>query len=547
MSDNWKNLLSQFGIPGPADPPETEKPRRESYSPAERTPEPRQESQYAPEASADRAAENQRTASHRRRASMWGDESEPESSSASKGTNPLPVDPLRELSEIKSEPSVPGFDVPRPAEEPKTPPRRSAWDTLISTLGIKSSTPLEPEPPTAPTVKPTRPSVPAPPQPPDDTWVRMPSREPARRTAREESAYTQSSERRAASPTDETSGFGAGLLNDEGPSSHFGQRPPRRASSQRGFEAPEATSERRSPELDRPPRGERRDTSYRGEAPRAFEPSESVRTEPTGSVFDAESEDDLPPRRRRSRRRGQRQRMGSDFDSSSNEPIGTEGPEVIGPVVSESGQSRGEHADRGRERHRERGRRETTAGHQPERPERLPVRPSRRPSRRETNPEEIFDAAEEDIFTGFGEGLIDESPETEAAPEGTGEELRRPRRRRGRRGRGRGNRPDVGGSSSTDEPIPAHDFESPGFDDDLEDDDEADRLRHRGRTARADLAEDSPVSRRQSRSVAERPARDLPNWIDTVSILVNANIHRRNSGGGGGGPRGQQSGRGNRR
>jgi hypothetical protein len=81
----------------------------------------------------------------------------------------------------------------------------------------------------------------------------------------------------------------------------------------------------------------------------------------------------------------------------------------------------------------------------------------------------------------------------------------------------------------------------------LEDDEEADRLRHRGRTARGDLSEDSAGSRRQSRPVAERPARDLPNWIDTVSILVNANINRRNSGGGGGGPRGQQSGRGNRR
>lgn len=546
MSDNWKNLLSQFGIPGPADPPETEKSRRESFSPAEPTPEPRQEPQHAPEASADRAAENQRTTSHRRRSSMWGDENESESSSAIKGTVPLPVNPLRELSEIKSEPSIPGFDAPSPAEEPKSPPRRSAWDTLISTLGIKSSTPVEPEPP-APTVKPNRPSVPSPPQSPAETWAKMPNREPARPTAREESAYTQSSERRAASPANEASGFGVGLSDDEGRSSHFGQRPPRRASSQRGFDGPEAPSERRTPELDRPPRGERRDTSYRGEAPRAFETSESVRSEPTGSVFDAEPEDDLPPRRRRSRRRGQRQRMGSDFDSNSNEPIEMEGPGIVGPVVSESGPSRGEHADRSRERHRERGRRETTVGHQPERPERLPARPSRRPPRREPDPEEIFDAAEEDIFTGFGEGLIDESPETEATAEGTGEELRRPRRRRGRRGRGRGNRPDVEGTSTTDEPIPAHDFESPGFDDDLEDDEEADRLRHRGRTARGDLAEDSAGSRRQSRPVAERPARDLPNWIDTVSVLVNANINRRNSGGGGGGPRGQQSGRGNRR
>lgn len=266
MSDNWKNLLSQFGIPGPADPPETEKSRSETYSPAEPTPEPRQESQYAPQAPADRAAENQRTTSHRRRSSMWGDESESESGSAVKGTAPLPVDPLRELSEIRSEPTVPGFDAPRHSDEPKSPPRRSAWDTLISTLGIKSSAPVEPLPPD-PVLKPSRPSIPAPPQPPADTWGRMPNREPARPTAREGSAYTQSSERRAPSPSNETTGFGAGFSDDEGRSSHFGQRPPRRASSQRGFEGPESPSERRTPELDRPPRGERRDTSYRGDAP----------------------------------------------------------------------------------------------------------------------------------------------------------------------------------------------------------------------------------------------------------------------------------------
>src|SRR5690606_34031954 len=56
-----------------------------------------------------------------------------------------PSDTLGEMSVVKREPPVPGFDVPesRSPERPEAPVKRSAWDTLISTLGIKPA--AEPE------------------------------------------------------------------------------------------------------------------------------------------------------------------------------------------------------------------------------------------------------------------------------------------------------------------------------------------------------------------------------------------------------------------
>jgi hypothetical protein len=93
----------------------------------------------------------------------------------------------------------------------------------------------------------------------------------------------------------------------------------------------------------------------------------------------------------------------------------------------------------------------------------------------------------------------------------------------------------------------------------LEDDDEAERIRHRSRGSRpeggraagtrpdAGRPEATVEPRRPSRPAADRPDRDIPTWIDTVSLLVNANINRRSTGGNGGGSRGQGGGRERRR
>ena len=60
------------------------------------------------------------------------------------GGNPIPRDPLAEIVIRQPEPVVPGFDVPAPAPVAEKPAKRSAWDTLIGTLGIKPAS--EPEP-----------------------------------------------------------------------------------------------------------------------------------------------------------------------------------------------------------------------------------------------------------------------------------------------------------------------------------------------------------------------------------------------------------------
>lgn len=99
------------------------------------------------------------------------------------------------------------------------------------------------------------------------------------------------------------------------------------------------------------------------------------------------------------------------------------------------------------------------------------------------------------------------------------------------------------------------------FDDDLEDDDQAERLRRRSRTGRSRAGLREPGDRetatvdrepestsRGTDFVADPKSRNVPTWLDTVSLLVDSNIQRRSSSGGGGGNRNQgNQGRGGRR
>jgi hypothetical protein len=104
-------------------------------------------------------------------------------------------------------------------------------------------------------------------------------------------------------------------------------------------------------------------------------------------------------------------------------------------------------------------------------------------------------------------------------------------------------------------------IDAPPFDDDLEDDDEADRLRRRSRGGRSRGGRrpsgdreplpgdrESEPAPRAVDFVADPKARSVPTWLETVSLLVDSNIQRRSSGGGGGGNRNQgNQGRGGRR
>jgi len=141
------------------------------------------------------------------------------------------------------------------------------------------------------------------------------------------------------------------------------------------------------------------------------------------------------------------------------------------------------------------------------------------------------------------------------------DDARRPRRRR-RRGRGRGaretrepqvRREEAEGDTLSDDPIPTS-----AFDDDHEDDEEVAEIRRVRRSrSRGDEPAAEAGGRRSSReSVDERDdrgdkpkRREVPTWLETVEVLVNANIenHKRSGRGGGGGGGGGGRGRGGKR
>lgn len=606
-------LLNQFGIPGPAEPPVSEeaapKPAEPKAAAAGLAKEVPSFAKDLPSSSKAESGLARETPAHpkpptsferptkpgaadapRRRSSMWGDEIEENvpaapMPTASKAAPPPMADPLREMAELrKTEPTVPGFDVPPSTspEPPKAPVKRSAWDTLIGSLGIKSASSPEPEPVPPAAAPPAWKSRPA------AASETLPSETPAReKTAYSGRVESSRSERPAAEdrPSREpipakAGGFGAGLIDsDERPESDARSRHRRGGpadirdptADRRGFDAPRGNR----PEPSREPVGGFEDRDF---VPPVRSRLDDIRADAEPSFREAADDQEMP--RRRSRRRGQRQRIageelgsvveGGEIAGSVREPD-RESLERRSParVVDEERGPRREQAA-GRERRerppreasgRERERESSGRSRPVEGVDRGPARSSRRPPRQEQPRGEAVheisgEALEDDLLVGFGEGLLDDV--AEAVTPGDEERASRPRRRRGRRGRGRGGRSEEAATASPEAPI-ADAYLAPGFDDDLEDDDEAERIRHRSRGSRADAGrsagvrtdtarpEASAEPRRPSRPAADRPDRDIPTWIDTVSLLVNANINRRSSGGGGGGSRGQGGGRERRR
>ena len=101
MSDHWKLLANILGTPGPAEPAAKE-PTKKKF---------------------DVSSEENK----------------------SNVVNPVVRDPLAEIVIRQPEPVVPGFDVPAPPPVAEKPAKRSAWDTLIGTLGIKTASDPEPD------------------------------------------------------------------------------------------------------------------------------------------------------------------------------------------------------------------------------------------------------------------------------------------------------------------------------------------------------------------------------------------------------------------
>lgn len=501
-------------------------------------------------------------------------------------------DPLEAIVAVDREPPVPGFDVPedRSPGAAKTPQRRSAWDALISTLGIRTSSdavgdaiekPAAPEKTSVEKVAPQPRAA----EPRDDRGRDRDDR--GRR--KDQRDYVRDE------PSDEgvDGGFGAGLLESN--------EPARRTAP--GGDEPEAT------ETDRPRGRGRRGGSRRRGRGRDSEAVAKPQSEsdidwelsdiddeigaamPQARATDADlndqpvspgddDRDEFEGRPRRSRRRGQRQMLSVDDLES-----GRTGSTDFGRTAS----ARGADETTDRPRRREEGRREESVsndrnrrmetargessksenarsvdsprgesgrreGGRPERGQR-PPRPRadeaypRAVARSEGSRSESVRGDDdfidfEDDVEGFGSGLLaDPKP-----PAGEGDEPRPRRRRRGRRGRGgapREERPEIeGGAELIDAPDDL--LEAPSaFDDDLEDDVEADRLRRRTRGGRsrggrrsggerepAAVDRDADPAPRATEFGGEAKSRNVPTWLDTVSLLVDANIQRRAAAGG---------------
>jgi len=178
---------------------------------------------------------------------------------------------------------------------------------------------------------------------------------------------------------------------------------------------------------------------------------------------------------------------------------------------------------------------------------------------------------DDDLFLDDDDAPSDTTATESESKEATG----RPRRRRGRRGRGgvgrdREEKPATGRSVSKDDDLSAFDdddddapfaaeLEPKSIDDQLSDDgregdDSAEAIRRgrqrgrgrggesRGRSEQA-TPQDSDAAEISSASAAPRKHGNVPTWLDTINILVDANIerHRRS------GPSRAPQGRGGRR
>lgn len=601
MSDHWKKLANLLGTPGPADPPETAAKSDAGDGPAAKKPEavrptppppapavthtaPRKRSSMwgddletdapAVDLGQPAAAEEQRVkpadlptsrrheparssqptdrpAAARQPAERTPGEPRPSESvrggrrrGDELGDKPAavrPTDALEEMAIVKREPPVPGFDVPesRSPERPETPAKRSAWDTLISTLGIKPA--AGPEEPRSRT---------EPPAPPKQTQQPI-----------ETGGY---------------SGFGAGLLDtddsfrgseasastaafdkpagereiDEDRSRGRGRRGNGR---HRDFEEPVRDP---AAEIGWDPEPGRRDRGDELSGERSRRSEERAAGEGRPQAFGDDESGSEETRRRRPRRRGQRQLLAlseTELDRPAREPAASRGQGDLGPARREEsgGRDRGPRRDRGEEPRGERGSRPSRADEG--------RRGERASFRSEIEEPRLRD---DDDSEGFGGDLL-----AEVAPPRSSEEESpsRPRRRRGRRGRGgaaarseevlRTDEPPRSEAEIEEEDPWAPVSAAPEFDDDYEDDEEAEQLRRRsrggrGRGQRRDAAA-GPRGETASSGLDEpaRPERNVavkqysaPTWLETVTLLVDANIQRR-----GGASRGPQGGRGGRR
>ena len=168
MSDHWKLLANILGTPGPAEPVAKETPKKK----------PETENSAEKLAPAENASDSSRNEVAPKR------------------------DPLADIVDRQPDPIVPGFVIPEPVATVEKPAKRSAWDTLIGSLGIKTAP--EPE---ADIVKPVSHSI-----SPKPVVERASMTE---KTLRSHSTSADEPNRGSRS----RSGFGSGLTDEQEPDS----------------------------------------------------------------------------------------------------------------------------------------------------------------------------------------------------------------------------------------------------------------------------------------------------------------------------------------
>ncbi len=294
-----------------------------------------------------------------------------------------------------------------------------------------------------------------------------------------------------------------------------------------------------------------------------------------GADKESEEPEERDRPRRRGRRRGVRQRM-SEEDIES-------GAVSEAPNRGRSDSRRGRENTPSRETvAREPVAREPVAREKPER-ERPPQR-----RKSEFGGSLFVDDSDDDLFEDDDLVLddpfveLDDSDDDSPIAVAEEEEVRRPKRRRGRRG-GRRNRSREDGdrpvadrvedAKDLDEPYEEPFGEIPSFDDDFEDDVEVEVIRRSGRRPQEDRAApegerrgrpqraprdsgEEPRSPNRSRGrsqrtepafqpSAERPT--APTWLETVTVLVDANIENHKKTPARSGNNGSRGGRGGKR
>ena len=537
-SDHWNFLANLLGAPGSAEPPKEEKPTKAPAESAE------------PEADSAEAVADEAVA---------GDDDAPSKSAAGEGRpgevvaeapkrdtdrprvrpeadppaeEPAAGDVLQALVAPTPPPKLPGFGVP---EEDPDLESLSGWGSAKPTSGTPRESPTRRRPPRGDA---------------DESSDRRRDQRP-RDSAPAPGGESSGRDRREG-PSQrpaKSAGFASGLgpdfdddeldLDDEAglPSTgtaaerHAGRRGDAGSGDgeQRAVRGPRERTRRGGRPDDRGRGGERRDET--GD----FDDSVSAEERP-------ESDDEAPAGRPRRRRRGERQRMSERLGDEAGRPDDVS--EIDDDLVDEDedltvarrrtetsrGGAEDEADDAARGRSRRRGRRgrggrgrgereeagdAETAGPRARRPSRdedddsadLVSRPGR-PERPEGDDDDL----------PFGESIFDDDHEDDEEVE----VIRRGRRRRSRSRRGRDEPADV-----VDDEVSA-----------------GDRPRARQRDSARNREDDNEARGRRG---AEAPDADdesarrkgVPTWLETVSILVDANLENRKKGGRGGTSRGR--------